>query len=117
MKRITLAAATDTVEADVFGRIYELRQVTRSVEEKLRAIAGEAGDKDVDDMDGDAFIAYVGEVFDVLLKPAGPDNRTAASKALLDAWKGEKVTRAGVWEFLTDLQRNGNGAGGDERPT
>lgn len=115
MPRVTLAAATDTVEADVFGRIYELRAVTRSVEEKLRAVADKAGDQDVDDMDGDAFVAYVGEVFDVLLKPAGPDNRTLASKAVLDAWKGEKVTRSGIWEFLTDLQRNGTG--GDERPT
>lgn len=113
-KRVTLAAATDTVEADVFGRVYELKPVTRSVEEKLRAIADEAGDKDFDDLDGDEFIAYVGKVFDALLKPAG-EHRTLPSKAVLEAWKGEKVTRAQVWEFLQDLQRNGTG--GEERPT
>lgn len=114
-KRITLAQATDTTEADVFGRVYELRPITRSVEEKLRAIGEEAGDKDIDDLDGDEFVGYVGRFLDALLKPLGPDNRTMASKALGDAWKGEKVTRGQVWEFLQELQRNG--AGGEERPT
>lgn len=115
-KRVTLAQATDTVEADLFGRVYDLRPVTRSVEEKLRETAKQIGeDTDVDELDGDEFIEHAGRILDVLLKPSGADNRTAASKALLDAWKGEKLTRAGVWEFLTDLQRNA--AGGGERPT
>lgn len=98
--RPTLGPATPlNVEVDLFGRLFTLKTVTRSVQrsmdemlERLNA-AGEADD----------VVNAVGDLFDLLLAPTN-GQRTTPKKIVADKWQGDELTLASLLAFLGDLQ-------------
>lgn len=110
-KRITLADLTgETTEVDLFGHLYTVRQVTRSVQKKLEAtdkklVAALKSD------DGDKVIDAIIGGLDALLEPA--EKSPAVGESLKDAWKNDRLSLNEINRLYESIQETA----ADDRPT
>ena len=104
MARIAINSAFESVEVDLWGEVYALRAVTRSVEKK----AVELEKKLTDETDSDTIVTVIGQLLDArLLAEAG---QPKPSSAVVKKWKADELSLAQLFAFLNNLAEH-------DRPT
>lgn len=111
-RKLTAADMFDTLEVDLFGNSYRLREITRSVGEKLNDAQRTAGELTEDSRPDDIAAAVIG-VIDVILAPLAEDTPTVAA-VLGEMWEQDKLGLDWLNAFAESLQEE---AGARRRPT
>lgn len=101
MTRLALGTTSteEVVEVDVFGALFTLKPVTRSVQKVLEKVEEELQGATTGDQMADAFAEGLG----ALLAPAN-GNRAGAKKLISDKWKADELSLDQITRFFTDLQ-------------
>src|SRR5438034_2411171 len=101
MARIVFqAAAKDPVEVEVFGSLFLLQPVTRSVQSKLDANSSKLAEI-VDGAGYDPLVEALCEGLDLLLKPS--TGTTKASTVLKREWKADNIDHRYLLQFIDQL--------------
>jgi hypothetical protein len=111
-RKLSAADLFDTLEVDLWGNNYTLREITRSVNDRLTEAQAKV-DKLDDDSPGDEIAEAVIGVADVLLAPAGSDVPPAA-EVLGKRWEADELGLDWLQAFAESLQEE---AGARRRPT
>lgn len=90
----------EPVKVDLFDHVYELRQITRSVQKNLER-AQKALESDAEQ--ADKIVPALAGALDVLLAPVG-DETQPAKQVLEEAWKADKLTLSQLNELFNSLQ-------------
>jgi hypothetical protein len=109
--RLGTDTAPERPQVDVFGHLYRLRSITRSVQAGLQK-AYEAMDAMQAEADADKVIAQLAEVFDVLLEPE--EHKTKAKTVLVQKWKADELAMGAIRQFAQKLEEQAVEA---DRPT
>ncbi len=98
------------VEVDLWGTMYDLLPVTRSLEtplaeagRKVTEVLTQEPEAGKEEAQADQLVEAVSAVLDLRLKPQN-GARTKASKKILDAWKADKLSVDQILDFLEDLK-------------
>jgi hypothetical protein len=111
-RKITAANIFDSVEIDLWGNAYTLREGTRSISEKLQEAQAQARELDqetasVDDL-ADALIG----ILDILLAPA--EGGASSADVLRPLWEEDRLGLDWLSAFVSSLEEE---AGQRRRPT
>lgn len=110
-KRISLAdLAGEATEVDLFGHIYTVRQVTRSVQKKLEGVEKKLRDA-LEADDADKVIDIIIGGLDALLEPG--EESPPVGKSLRDAWKADRLSINEINRLYESIQETA----ADDRPT
>jgi hypothetical protein len=111
-RKLSAANVFDTLEVDLWGNQYTLREITRSVGDKLTDAQAKARALDDDSPADDVAAAVIG-VVDVLLQPGGTDVPDAC-ELLGGRWEADDLGLDWLNAFAESLQEE---AGARRRPT
>ncbi len=101
-RKLNAADMFDTLEVDLWGNAYKLREITRSVGEKLQEAQKASNELDEDSSPDDAAKALIA-VVDVILDPQGDDAPDAAD-VLGDLWDKDQLGLDWLTAFSESLQ-------------
>lgn len=114
-RRITATEILDTLEVDLWGNIYNLREMTRTVSQKLTDAQARARETAVDqDGDQDAAAKALIDVLDILLEPKGEFAEKPAGTMLGELWKTDKLGLDWLGAFAETLREESDAR---RRPT
>lgn len=88
-RKITATEIFDSVEVDLWGNEYKLRDLTRSTSSKLEEAQARAAALDPDDNDSDAAAEALIDVIDVMIAPVG--KTPAAGEMLKARWEADEL--------------------------
>lgn len=116
-KKLSAASMFDTLEVDLWGSEYTLRQITRSVAEKMveaQTTAAELQAKTIDgeDTDPGEVATSLIRVIDIVLAPVG-DARPAGD-VLTELWEADELGLDWLTAFSQAIQEEANNL---RRPT
>lgn len=108
MARVKIENATKATEVDLWGAIYRIKPVTRSVRNALDELdeAQRLEDADLgedEDVSADRQVERVGEQWDILLEPVG--DAPPPSEVLKEKWEADEVSSATITEFDAQIAR------------
>jgi hypothetical protein len=88
----SLGEAVATGEVDIFGSVFEVRPITSSVEAALNPLERKYNAllEKADSTTGTSVVEAIGELLDVLLKPA-EGGKSKPSKLLLEKWQADEL--------------------------
>lgn len=105
-RKLNAAELFDSLEIDLWGHVYTLRPVTRSVSARIDALQERAGELTGDDREGDAttddLTGTLIELIDVMLQPV--DDGDDAGPLLRDMWDEDKLGLDWINAFVESLQ-------------
>lgn len=102
-ERLSIAQpATDPVEVELWGKVYTLKPLTRTVEMKLDEKVMEIDQ--LSDVSGslDDVVEAVATAYDLLL--ASSNGTPKPSTTVKKAWKDDEVSSSRLTEFFTQLR-------------
>lgn len=111
-RKITATEIFDTVEIDLWGNAYTLRESTRTMTQRLLEAQREARELDTENADPDEMAKTLIGVVDILIAPvngAGP-----AADLLTPLWEKEELGLDWLSAFVQTLEEE---AGARRRPT
>lgn len=111
-RRLSAADLFDTLDVDLWGNHYTLREITRSVIVKLNDAQKQLEGLDEEKADTDEFAHAMIQIVDVLLKPV--DDGPPATDVLTPLWDDDKMGVDWLTAFVETLQEE---AGARRRPT
>lgn len=111
-RRLSAAEVFDEVEVDLWGEVFRLREITRSVSERIDTASKQAEEVG-DEASGDEAAAALITVIDVLLEPVNADGVTAG-ELLRARWEDDTLGLDRLAAFAESMQEE---AGARRRPT
>lgn len=99
----------ESIEVEIAeGLVYNKLAPTKSIQQKITNAINSAESADTEDADPDEVVELFGEIYDLLLRPAG-GNKKKASTFIKEQWNNDAMTLEQISEHLERL--------GEIRPT
>lgn len=114
MSRIAITDVYTPPEVDLWGHVFELRPVTKHLEEKLGPLQEQLEEKLDKAKDGAEAVGLLGQLFDLQLKRVGGDGPQKKPSTLLkQKWDSSELSVRQIENFLYALAQ----AETETRPT
>jgi hypothetical protein len=111
-RKLSATEIFETVEVDLWGAAYTMRQITRSSAQRLDDAQAKAADIDETSTDRAAAAAALIELVDILLEPAA--GTKPATEVLTALWESDELGFDWLTAFVEALQEE---AAARRRPT
>jgi hypothetical protein len=103
MSRVSIAAAPEAVEVDLWGALFYTQRVTRTRQKALAELEAKARELDEsENTDTDTLVELYGQILDQLLEPE-TGKRKKASAHITERWKADDLTIPELEDFIERL--------------
>lgn len=102
-RKLSAADIFDTLEVDLWGHLYTLRAITRSIVGKFEEAQKKAAELDADEKtsDSEALAAALIGIVDIVLEPVGPI--ASAGELLTEQWEKDALGIDWLTAFVDTL--------------